>query len=326
MTRSNFDLPYNSADNSNFKMSKVIENASSFEIRSVIKFLNAQNVRPVEISRQVCSVYGENAMSDGMVRKWCRTFNSKKTNVEDDVASTINEDLLDVKRKIIENRITMTELSNNFPQTSRSLLDDVVREHLLFHKVCTRWVASEEYSSVSNPSSSKCAKKDNSEELVVAKSKKDTVYQYNNNRKLKNVTQVVVKLEGNDDDRIDEIPFQLTDGSPTNTKLKIRSNPNGTEEFTNVCLKVECEEQKIKISNLVMTPHDAGNGIPKALRTSAKIKVECEDDGTNAMKNVTRDSCIVAPQRLCLRRIAKSRLPRMYKTRNKQLNDVTKVE
>jgi hypothetical protein len=33
----------------------------------VIKFLNAKNVRPAEIYQQVCEVYGENAMSDGMV-------------------------------------------------------------------------------------------------------------------------------------------------------------------------------------------------------------------------------------------------------------------
>jgi hypothetical protein len=45
-----------------------IEYLNSFEIRSVIKFLNAKNVRPAEIYRQVCEVCGENAMSDGMVR------------------------------------------------------------------------------------------------------------------------------------------------------------------------------------------------------------------------------------------------------------------
>jgi hypothetical protein len=47
-----------------------IENSASCEIRSVIKFLNAKNVCPAEIYQQVCEVYGENAMSDGMVRRW----------------------------------------------------------------------------------------------------------------------------------------------------------------------------------------------------------------------------------------------------------------
>jgi hypothetical protein len=46
-----------------------IENPASCEIRSVIKFLNAENVLPAEIYRKVCEVYGENAMSDGMVRR-----------------------------------------------------------------------------------------------------------------------------------------------------------------------------------------------------------------------------------------------------------------
>jgi hypothetical protein len=47
-----------------------IENPASCEIRSVLKFLNAKNVHPAEIYPQVCEDYGENAMNDGMVRRW----------------------------------------------------------------------------------------------------------------------------------------------------------------------------------------------------------------------------------------------------------------
>jgi transposase len=61
-----------------------IENLASCEIRSVIKFLNAKNVRRAEIYRQVYEVYGENATSDGMVRRWCRMFSEGRTNVHDD--------------------------------------------------------------------------------------------------------------------------------------------------------------------------------------------------------------------------------------------------
>jgi hypothetical protein len=32
-------------------------------------------VKPADIYHQICEVYGENAMSDGMVRKWVRYFN-----------------------------------------------------------------------------------------------------------------------------------------------------------------------------------------------------------------------------------------------------------
>jgi len=54
---------------------KTIQRAAYCEIRSVIRFLNARNVLPSEIHHQICQVYGENAMSDGMVRKWVRMFN-----------------------------------------------------------------------------------------------------------------------------------------------------------------------------------------------------------------------------------------------------------
>jgi hypothetical protein len=65
-------------------MSMKIENPTSCEIRSVIKFLNAKNVHLAEIYRQVCEVYGENAVSDGKVRRWCRMFSEGRTNVHDD--------------------------------------------------------------------------------------------------------------------------------------------------------------------------------------------------------------------------------------------------
>jgi hypothetical protein len=61
-----------------------IENHATCEIQSVIKFLNAKNVRLAEIYWQVCEVYGENAMSDGMMRRWCRMFSEGRTNFHDD--------------------------------------------------------------------------------------------------------------------------------------------------------------------------------------------------------------------------------------------------
>ena len=56
-------------------MFKTNEGPAYFEIRSVIRFLKARNVLPSEIHHQICQVYGDNAMSDGMVRKWVRMFN-----------------------------------------------------------------------------------------------------------------------------------------------------------------------------------------------------------------------------------------------------------
>ena len=56
-------------------MFKTIEGTADCEIRSVIHFLNVRNVLPSEIHHQICPVYGDNAMSVDMVRKWVRMFN-----------------------------------------------------------------------------------------------------------------------------------------------------------------------------------------------------------------------------------------------------------
>jgi hypothetical protein len=53
-------------------MFKMIERPADCEIRSGVRFLNARNVKPAGIHLQICEVYGENAMSDGMVRKWVK--------------------------------------------------------------------------------------------------------------------------------------------------------------------------------------------------------------------------------------------------------------
>jgi len=53
-------------------MFKTIEGTADCEIRPVIRFLNARNVLPSEIHHHICQVYGDNAMSDVMVRKCVR--------------------------------------------------------------------------------------------------------------------------------------------------------------------------------------------------------------------------------------------------------------
>ena len=51
-------------------MPPLIENPADCEIRSVIRYLSAKGVKVVEIHRNMCEVYGQNIMSDGMVHKW----------------------------------------------------------------------------------------------------------------------------------------------------------------------------------------------------------------------------------------------------------------
>jgi hypothetical protein len=64
-------------------MSKKIENLAECEVRSVIRFLNAENVHTIEIYRQLIAVYGEGVMNESNMRKWCRMFNEGRTNVHD---------------------------------------------------------------------------------------------------------------------------------------------------------------------------------------------------------------------------------------------------
>ena len=111
---------------------KTIEGAADCEIRSVIRFLNARNGLPSEIHHQICQVYGDNAMSDGMVRKWVRMFNGGRENVHDEARSgrlsLVNDDSVrKVNERVRDNRrFAISDLSLHFPQISRTLLYDIV--------------------------------------------------------------------------------------------------------------------------------------------------------------------------------------------------------
>jgi len=117
-------------------MFKITEGAADCEIRSVIRFLNARNVLQSEIHHQICQVYGNNAMSDGMVRKWVRMFNEGRENVHDEARSgspsLVNDDLLrKVNERVRDDRhFTISDLSLHFPQISRTLLSDIVSREL----------------------------------------------------------------------------------------------------------------------------------------------------------------------------------------------------
>jgi len=117
-------------------MFKTIEGAAGCEIRSAIRFLNARNVLPSEIHQQICQVFGDNAMSDGVVRKWVRLFNEGRENVHDEARSgrpsLLNDDLVLTVNERVRNdrRSTISDLSLQFPQISRTLLYDIFSSHL----------------------------------------------------------------------------------------------------------------------------------------------------------------------------------------------------
>jgi len=90
-------------------MFKTIEGAVDCEIWSVISFLNARKALPSEIHHQICQVYGDNAMNDGMVRKWVWMFNEGQQNVHNEVwsgrPSLVNWDLVHkVNERVCDNR------------------------------------------------------------------------------------------------------------------------------------------------------------------------------------------------------------------------------
>ncbi|KAJ4448759.1 hypothetical protein ANN_00150 [Periplaneta americana] len=129
-----------------FKMNDVIDNPADCEVRSVIRFLNARHLKPAEIYRQLKEVYGDTVMNERNVRKWCEMFNNGRTNVHDETRpgrpSLITEDLkTKVNDRILQDkRTSLDELHIAFPDISRSLLVEIVSQHLGYHKICARWV------------------------------------------------------------------------------------------------------------------------------------------------------------------------------------------
>jgi hypothetical protein len=127
-------------------MFKKMEKPAACEMRPVIRFLNARNMKAADIHRQLCEVYGEHAMSDSVVRRWVRHFNEGRENVHDDPLrgrpSVVNKNLVHaVEWNIQENRrFTISSLSLHFPRISRSLLREILTDKLCFRKLCSRWV------------------------------------------------------------------------------------------------------------------------------------------------------------------------------------------
>ena len=77
---------------------------------------------PSEIHHQICQVYGDNAMSDGMVRKWVGMFKEGRENVHDETRSgrlsLVNDDLVSKVNERVrdDRRFTISDLSLHFPQ------------------------------------------------------------------------------------------------------------------------------------------------------------------------------------------------------------------
>jgi hypothetical protein len=56
-----------------------------FEILAFLCFLHAKIMSAKEIRRESClAVYGQNVISEGTVRQWCRMFKDRRTIVHDE--------------------------------------------------------------------------------------------------------------------------------------------------------------------------------------------------------------------------------------------------
>ena len=110
----------------------------------MIRFLQAENVRPSEIHRRLVAVYGEHVMNLASVRKWCTMFRNGRTDVHDAERSgrpsVIDALKQKVNRIIRENRhFTIGEVYEQCPEMSRTVVYEIVTEHLQYHKICACW-------------------------------------------------------------------------------------------------------------------------------------------------------------------------------------------
>lgn len=129
-----------------FNIFKIIESPLNAKIKSVIRFLTVWNKSAIDIHRQVCKVYGPDAMSERNMQKWAWEFKNGSENVHDNThsgrSSVVSNDLISViDTKIQDDRIfAITKLSLEIRQVSRSVIYKTVSENLNFLMLCSWWV------------------------------------------------------------------------------------------------------------------------------------------------------------------------------------------
>ncbi|XP_071043084.1 histone-lysine N-methyltransferase SETMAR-like [Parasteatoda tepidariorum] len=96
-------------------MPPIIVSQAHCEVRAVIRFLSAKGLKSIDIHHEICAVYGQSIMSDGMVKKWVRAFIEGRTNVHD-------------------------EQRSGRPSVVNESYVHIVSEHLNYRKLCSRWV------------------------------------------------------------------------------------------------------------------------------------------------------------------------------------------
>ena len=121
-------------------MNALISTPADCDVRGVIRFLQAEKVRPIETHRRLVAVYGEHVTNAASVRKWCAVFTNGRTDVHDAERSgrpSVITDALKqkVNRIILENRhFTISEGQEQCPEASRTVVYEIVTENLQYTK------------------------------------------------------------------------------------------------------------------------------------------------------------------------------------------------
>jgi len=116
-------------------MTAPIQSPAKYEVRSVIRFLNAKGERREEIHKQIVAVYG-NVMNGQNVVKWCRELSEGRTDVHDEQRSgrpsLISENLLQkIEGEIRANRrVTIRQMHHIIPKVSKTTIHEAVAEIL----------------------------------------------------------------------------------------------------------------------------------------------------------------------------------------------------
>jgi hypothetical protein len=129
-----------------FKMYKKIKKPTACDMLSVIRLLNARNMKPADIHRQFCEVYGKYATNDSMVKRWVRHFNNGRKNVRDDPRSGRPSVLINICRVQWKRRSKRTDdsLFRHFPCIFHKFhihfFTKLCMINFVFGNMCSRWV------------------------------------------------------------------------------------------------------------------------------------------------------------------------------------------
>jgi len=126
-------------------MDTIIATPASCEVHTAIRFLHAEGQSAAEIHRRLCHVYGDNIMSDSCVREWCRKLRDGHPDVRDKGGqrrhSIVTDKLIQKVDQCMHGKhhFMISELYEEFPQTSRITLYRIVTDRLGYQQRAHGW-------------------------------------------------------------------------------------------------------------------------------------------------------------------------------------------